>query len=46
MTVFESLGIKQIYSNPYYLRGNSRIKNIHNFLKQTIATFTYGSQLK
>ena len=45
-SVFDSLGIKHIYSNPYYPKGNSRIENIHNFLKYTIATFMYGSQLE
>ena len=46
MSVFNSLGIKCIYSNPYYPRGNSRIENKHNFLKCTIAKFTHGSQLE
>ena len=42
ISVFNSLGIKHIYSNPYYARGNSRIENVHNFLKCTITKFTYG----
>ena len=46
MTVFDNLGIKKIYSNPYYPRGNGRIKNMHNFLKQTITIFMHGRQLK
>ena len=46
MSVFNSLGIKCIYSNPYYPQGNGRIENIHNFLKCTIAKFMYSSQLK
>ena len=46
MSVFDSLGIKHIYSNLYYPKGNSRIENIHNFLKCTIAKFTYDSQLE
>ena len=46
MSVLNSLGIKYIYSNPYYPKGNSRIENIHNFLKCTIAKFTYDSQLE
>ena len=29
MSVLDSLGIKHIYSNPYYPKGNSRIENIH-----------------
>ena len=46
MSVFNTLSIKHIYSNPYYPKGKSRIENIHNFLKCTIAKFTYGSQLE
>ena len=46
MSIFNLLGIKYIYSNPYYPEGNSRIENVHNFLKCTIAKFTYGSQLE
>ena len=46
MSVIYSLGIKHIYSNPYYPKGNSRMENIHNFLKCTIAKFTYDSQLE
>ena len=45
MSMFNSLGIKCIYSNPCYPKGNSRIENIHNFLKCTIAKFTYDNQL-
>ena len=41
-----TLGIKIIYSNPYYPSVNSRIKNVHSFLKQTIAQFMHGSQLE
>ena len=46
MSVFDSLGIKCIYSNPYYPKGNGRIENMHNFLKCTIAKFRYGNQLE
>ena len=46
MSVLGTLGIKCIYSNPYYPQGNGRIENIHNCLKCTIAKFTYGSQLE
>ena len=46
MSIVNSLDIKHIYSKPYYPRGNSRIENIPNFLKHTIAKFTYGSQLE
>ena len=46
MSVFDTLGIECIYSNPYYPQSNGRIENVYNFLKCTIAKFTYGSQLK
>ena len=46
MSICDTLGIKGIYSNPYYPRGNSRIENIHNFLKRTMAKFMHGSQFK
>ena len=46
MTVLDTLGIKQIYRNSCYTRSNSRIENIHNFLKRTMAKFMHGSQLK
>ena len=42
--MFDSLGIKPICSNPYYPKGNSRIENVYNFLKHTIAKFTHDSQ--
>ena len=45
-SMFDSLGTKCIYSNPYYPNSNSRIENVHNFLKCTIAKFTYDSQLE
>ena len=46
MSVFYSLGIKCIYSHPYYPRGNSRIENVHNFLKHTTAKLMYGCLLE
>ena len=46
ISVFDNLGIKWVYSNPYYSRGNSRIEIMHNFIQQTIATFMHGSELK
>ena len=46
MSVFNIFHIKCIYRNPYYPQGNGRRENAHNFLKCTIAKFTYGSQLK
>ena len=45
-SVFDILGIKHIYSKPYYPQGNGRIENVHNFLKHTIAKFIYGSSVK
>ena len=46
MSIFDTSGIKQIYSNPYSPKGNNRIKNVHSFLKRPIATFMHSSQLK
>ena len=46
MSVFNTLSIKCIYSNLYFPKGNSRIENVHNFLKCTIAKFTYSSHLE
>ena len=46
MSMFDNLGIKGIYSNPYYPKGNSRMENVHSFLKHTIAKFMYDSQLE
>ena len=46
MMVFDNLGIKRIYSNPYYPRDNSRIENIYNFMKRTMAKFMHGIQLE
>ena len=31
MSVFNTLGIKHIYSNPYYPQGNGGIENVHKF---------------
>ena len=46
MSVFNTLGIKYIYINPYHPQGNGRIANAHNFLKHTIAKFMYGNILE
>ena len=46
MSVFNTLGLKGIYGNPYYPQGNGRIENVHNFIKHTIVKFTYSSQLE
>ena len=45
-TVLKKLGIKCIYSNPYRHQGNSRIKNVHNFLKGTLMKFLSSSDAK
>ena len=42
-TVLKQLGIKHIYSNPSTPRGNSRIENVHNFLKRTLTKFLSSS---
>ena len=46
MSVFDNLGIKCIYRNLYYPKGNSKIENVHNLPKCTITKFTYDSQLE
>ena len=47
MSVFDSLGVKLIYSNPCHPKGNSKIENVHNFLKYTIVQIQHtGSQLE
>ena len=46
ISTFKSLGIKRIFSNPFYPKGNGRIENIHNFLKRTIAKFLHNSTFK
>ena len=46
ISVLNTIGIKHIYSNPYYPQGNGRIENVHNFLKCTIAKFIYGNSLE
>ena len=46
MSVFDPLGIKCIYSNPYYPQDNGRRENVHNFLKCTIAKLIYHNSLE
>ena len=46
MSVFNILGMKCMYSNPYYPQGNGRIENVYNFLKCTIAKFIYSNSLE
>ena len=45
-TVLKQLGNKCIFSNPYTPQGNSRIKNVHNFLKGTLTKFLSSSDAK
>ena len=45
-TVLKQLDIKHIYSNPYRPQGNSRIENVHNFLKRTLTKFLSSSDAK
>ena len=44
--VLKHLSIKHIYSNPYRPQGNSRIENVHNFLKRTLTKFLSSSDTK
>ena len=37
--ILKQLGINYIYSNPYRPQGNSRIENVHNFIKRTLTKF-------
>ena len=46
MSLFNTLSIKCIYSNPYIPQGNGRIEDVHNFLKYTIVKFIYGNVLE
>ena len=45
-TILKQLGIICIYSNPYRPQGNSRIENVHNFLKRTLTKFLSSSDTK
>ena len=45
-TILKQLGIKHIYSNPYRPQGNSRMENVHNFLKRTLTKFLSSSDAK
>ena len=38
-TILKQSGIKHIYSDPYRPQGNSRIENVHNFLKRMLTKF-------
>ena len=45
-TVLKQLGIKHRYSNPYRPQCNSRIENVHNFLKRTLTKFSFTLDTK
>ena len=40
------LGIKPIYSSPYYPHGNGKLENSHNFLEWSIAKFLHNTNLE
>ena len=42
-TILKQLGIKHIYPNAYRPQGNSRIENVHNFLKRMLTKFLSSS---
>ena len=46
VATFKSLGIKPIYTNPCRPQGNSRLENVHHFLKHTISKFLHSSTLE
>ena len=43
---FKCLGIKPIYSSPYYCHGNGKLENSNNFLKWSIAKFLHNTDLE
>ena len=43
---FKSLGVKPIYSSPYYPCGNGKLENSNNFLKWSIAKFLHNTNLE
>ena len=45
-TGLKQLGIRCIYSNPYRPQGNSRIENVHIFLKRILTKFLSSSDAK
>ena len=42
----EQLGIKILFSIPFYPKSNSRIKNMHNFLKRILTNFLESGDLE
>jgi hypothetical protein len=44
-SVFEEIGTKRIHSAPYWPRGNSRVENVHNFIKRTLRKWISTSNI-
>ena len=42
----QQCGIKRLFSNPFHPQGNSRIQNVHNFLKRTLTEFLESNDLE
>ena len=42
----DQLATKRLFSNPFYLQGNAKVENEHNFLKITITKFLGSSDLE
>ena len=40
------LSIKQLFSNPFHSQGNTKVENVHNFLKWTTTKFIESSDLE
>ena len=46
VNTFKRLGVKLIYSSPYYPLGNGKLENSHNFLKGSVAKFLHNTDLE
>ena len=44
--VFDQLGIKRLFFNPFHPQGNAKVKMCINFLKRTITRFLDNSDLE
>ena len=44
--VCDQLGIKRLFSNPFHPQGNSKVENVHNFIKRTLTKFLVNSDLE
>ena len=44
--VYDQQGIKRLFSNPFYTKGNAKVENVHNFLKTTLTKFLDSSHLE